>query len=47
MDGMTPPATMQSEAMRWGHHPLAGESGACGPPATMQSEAIRRSGAYD
>jgi hypothetical protein len=22
-----PPATMQSEAMRWGHLPLAGESG--------------------
>ncbi|MCU0204757.1 hypothetical protein N8H23_19620, partial [Mycobacterium tuberculosis] len=22
------PTTMQSVAMRWGHHPLAGESGA-------------------
>jgi hypothetical protein len=25
---MTAPATMQSAAMRWGHLPLAGESGA-------------------
>jgi hypothetical protein len=36
---------MQSEAMRWGHLPLAGESGAMAAPATMQSEAMRRSGA--
>jgi cbb3-type cytochrome oxidase cytochrome c subunit len=32
---------MQSEAMRWGHLPLAGESGAMAAPATMQSEAMR------
>jgi cytochrome P450 len=38
------PATMPSEAMRWGHLPLAGESGATAPaPATMQSEAMRSS----
>ncbi len=42
---MAEPATMQSEAMRWGHLPLAGESGAMAAPATMQSEAMRRSGA--
>jgi hypothetical protein len=28
---MTKPATMQNEVMRWGHLPLAGESGAYNP----------------
>jgi hypothetical protein len=28
MSGVQSEATMQSGAMRWGHHPLAGESGA-------------------
>jgi hypothetical protein len=36
---MTPPTTMQSEAMR--------RSGAMTPPTTMQSEAMRRSGAMN
>ncbi len=40
------PVTMQSEAMRRGHLPLAGEERRMThAPATMQSEAMRRSGA--
>jgi hypothetical protein len=27
MESYAEPATMQSEAIRWGYHPLAGESG--------------------
>ena len=34
-----PSATMQSEAMRWGHHPPAEESGAYDPPATQRTAA--------
>jgi hypothetical protein len=36
---------MQSEAMRWGYHPLAGESGADDPAGDDASEAMKRSGA--
>jgi hypothetical protein len=42
---MTEPATMQSAAMRWGHLPLAGESGAhdcAGDDAERSDEEERR-----
>ena len=48
---MSAPTTMQSEAMRWGYLPLAGESGAHeradDDAERSDEEAMRRSGAHE